>query len=260
MRGNLSGKQELKYAENENPAYEAPNGSQSAHNYQPRFIGAKRSKDGLKYFAVRTKQTAVLNSKTRSQMGLLGCIAAIKSAVMALPATGLGLIPWKHIEKCAAAYKEANPTAADAKSVNTYFDARVRRLLRYKQASYTFTETGVSGGWVLENPFQLENETALEIAQAVWDKFAPLMAFGTGTVVVFSIDGKAFINPAVDSSWQALKAQDKCPNLETQWTPITIVSEKVKYNSLAVYNESGVEQTELAEPGTGVYSTLDPTA
>lgn len=71
MRGNLSGNQNLLYAENNNKAYTAPEGKQYARNYQPRFIGAKRAATNLKYFAVRTKSAVQITAAALFRMACL---------------------------------------------------------------------------------------------------------------------------------------------------------------------------------------------
>lgn len=82
MRGNLSGDQKLVYAENDNPAFDAPVGSvHYARNYQPRFIGSKRSKDGLKYFSVKTKSAVNLTPATKLHLAIFGGAAAIYNAM-----------------------------------------------------------------------------------------------------------------------------------------------------------------------------------
>lgn len=85
MRGNLSGKQELQYAENNNPAFEAPSGRQYARNYQPRFIGAKRASDNLKYFAVKTKAATLVSPANKLNMALMGGVGAIFAAILEAP-------------------------------------------------------------------------------------------------------------------------------------------------------------------------------
>lgn len=82
MRGNLSGRQNLVYAENDNPAYEAPNGRNYARNYSPRYIGSKRSSDNRKYFAVKTRAATNLNAASRQTMALLGGAGAIYSSML----------------------------------------------------------------------------------------------------------------------------------------------------------------------------------
>lgn len=83
MRGNLSGNQKLFYAENDNPAYEAPIGRNYARNYRPSFIGAKVAKSGKKYFAVKTKTAAGISTRSKKAMALLGGTAAVIKAILA---------------------------------------------------------------------------------------------------------------------------------------------------------------------------------
>lgn len=80
MRGNLGSKQDLRYAEDDNKAYEAPDGRQYARNYQTRYIGAKRASDGLKIFQVKTKAATNLSALTRKNMAVLGGTGAIVGA------------------------------------------------------------------------------------------------------------------------------------------------------------------------------------
>lgn len=82
MRGNLSGKQSLVYAENDNPAFDAPEGRQYARNYGPRFIGAKRSSDGKTYFAVKTKSAVKVSPMFRKQTALLAASSEIANICM----------------------------------------------------------------------------------------------------------------------------------------------------------------------------------
>lgn len=77
IRGNLSGNQDLKYGANAGKAYDQEVGKvTAANNYDPRFVGAKRSRDGFKYFQVRTKSAVGLTSKSKKAMALLAGSAA----------------------------------------------------------------------------------------------------------------------------------------------------------------------------------------
>lgn len=80
MRGNLGSKQDLRYAENDNKAFDAPDGRQYARNYQTRYVGAKRASDGLKIFQVKTKAATNLSALTRKNMSVLGGTGAIIGA------------------------------------------------------------------------------------------------------------------------------------------------------------------------------------
>lgn len=82
MRGNLSGKQELVYAQNDNPAFDAPEGRQYARNYSARYIGAKRSKDLLKYFQVRRKSATFISDTTKAAMAAFGGAAALVAVIL----------------------------------------------------------------------------------------------------------------------------------------------------------------------------------
>lgn len=78
MRGNLSGNQVLDYPTNDNSAWDAPAGKTSyARNYQTRYVGAKRSSSGLKYFSVRTKSAVANTALTRLQQAALGASRVI---------------------------------------------------------------------------------------------------------------------------------------------------------------------------------------
>lgn len=85
MRGNLSrGKQTLLYAENNNPAWDAPVDQRSyARNYQPVFVGAKRSSDGHKYFSVKTKTATLINVNSKVAMALLAMSSIIANKLLA---------------------------------------------------------------------------------------------------------------------------------------------------------------------------------
>lgn len=82
MRGNLSGAQTLHYAENDNPAYDAPLGRNYARDYRPSFIGAKVAKSGKKYFAVKTKSATTISTRSKKAMAVLGGTGAVIAAIL----------------------------------------------------------------------------------------------------------------------------------------------------------------------------------
>ena len=83
MRGNLSGNQELRYPTDNNKAWDAPADKRSyANNYGTRYVGAKRSRDGHKYFAVKQRSATLINDNTRQQMALLACSSVIANILM----------------------------------------------------------------------------------------------------------------------------------------------------------------------------------
>lgn len=84
MRGNLSrSKQGLLYADNDNPAWDAPEGKRSyARNYQPIFVGAKVSKSGRKYFSVKTKTAITISPAVKKRMALLAASNEVANIIM----------------------------------------------------------------------------------------------------------------------------------------------------------------------------------
>lgn len=125
LTGNLSGKQDLQYAENNNPAFEAPNGNQGARNYTTRYVGAKRS-DGKTYYAVRRKNTAVLNTSTRLQMALFGGAAAMIASIITTPSQ------LAQVEAVYALAKKAGST--EAKSLRAFLQEKLTPGLAGKMA------------------------------------------------------------------------------------------------------------------------------
>ena len=78
IRGLLGSKQDLRYAENDNKAFESPAGKVNyARNYEPRLVGAKVARTGLKYFAVKTKAAFKSTSQSLKQCALMGATSAI---------------------------------------------------------------------------------------------------------------------------------------------------------------------------------------
>lgn len=83
MRGNLSGKQALKYPTKDNSAWEAPIDKRSyATNYNTRYVGAKRAADGKKYFAVKQRAAVTNTPEQREAQALLAGSKIIADAML----------------------------------------------------------------------------------------------------------------------------------------------------------------------------------
>lgn len=83
MRGNLSGKQALKYPTKDNTAWEAPSDKRSyATNYNTRYVGAKRAADGKKYFAVKQRAAVTNTPAQREAQALLAASKIIADAML----------------------------------------------------------------------------------------------------------------------------------------------------------------------------------
>ena len=253
MRGNLSGSQNLVYRENNNPAYEAPDGDAHALNYQPRFVGAKVSKNGLKYFAVRTKSTTKLTNKSRMAMAVLGVTAAWKSALK----TGHA-VDWAKLESMYVYAKEHGISVES--TFNKWIANIMGQMLRYKVASRTLTQASISV--TLENPYS-DSKTAPVINQKTFLKFYDLLQCDISDTKM-SIDGKSF-NVTIGCSWEDLKSQDATmnPNLRASYANISIPSAGANplYNGLPIYTLEGVVVTgESTFAGHDAYTTIAPSA
>lgn len=184
MRGNLSGKQVLEYAENNNPVFEAPTGRQYAKNYQPRFIGAKRASSGLKYFAVKTKSATLISSGTMHQMALFGGAGAILAGVAHNAVLRA---------RCEATYELAKK--AGQTSARTYRKYMTDILVAQLEDKVPIITTAVSSGeesssFAIQNPWCYTGQQGgihVDVSNSVLVKFWPELA---SNPIVFTIDGR----------------------------------------------------------------------
>lgn len=146
MRGNLSGRQKLLYALNDNPAWEAPDGRQYARNYKPRFIGAKRAKDGATYFSTRTKHAINNSALSRTAQGALAATNAFYHCVM----HDLSLVG-----KLLQLYN-LSTAKANGESLFKYFADTCDNALRNKLATISFMEHDGNRvvSQAIDNPFR----------------------------------------------------------------------------------------------------------
>lgn len=88
IRGNLSGNQALLYPTRNNSAWDSPSNKRNyATNYTPRYIGAKRSRDGHTFFAVKQRSAVTMSDAMRNQQAFLGGTKAIYDALIHNPLT-----------------------------------------------------------------------------------------------------------------------------------------------------------------------------
>lgn len=243
MRGNLSGGQSLDYADNNNPAYEAPNGVQYARNYQPRFIGAKRGADGLKYFTVRTKSATNLKASTRRAMAIVGVTAAIRSALMSAHAAD-----YAKMQQAFEYLKETGRLPEGKNTFKKWFDAQVKEMLVYKRATWSFTYASIT--FTLHNPYDLASAQALIIKPSIWVKFANFFAFkGAATIKMgfVAIDGnQLFVAVEASDNLTFSLAKDygtNNPNYAGNLTDIAYDAESLTYKTFPVYTMEGVAIT-----------------
>lgn len=239
MRGNLSGEQTLVYAQNNNPAYEAPNGTQYARNYQGRYIGSKVSKSGLKYFNVKTKSATVLNDSTRLTMGTLAAVSAIRSALMKDHAQDYAQI----IANLVMEVTQGILSGTGKRTVMSLFFEKVSAMLQGMQDTVTFTG---STPVVVSNPWcavQTSGSVVLTISQPVWVKYAPLF-YNEDNIrggANFRINGQLLFAPYAPGltyleAWTGLKSQAiTCPNFVALFRPLTVSQGVVTWYESDVY-------------------------
>lgn len=250
LTGNLSGRQELIYGQDDTRAYEAANGSQGAKNYKPRFIGAKRA-DGTSYFSVRMKSTAVLNGKTRMAMGLTAITALIISSCKR--AQSSATYSWAKIKKAFEVDQENGQLPEGIDSVTKFANYYIRRMLQYKQAKW-FRQSA-SSPVELFNPYDLSTSSALVIKAQMWLKFADLFAFNSQTSITggvyYAIDGVkffAFASGAGIAPFDELITGVNNLNYKATITDLSIDEEKVKYMGAQVYTDAGEEVLDAVTP------------
>lgn len=182
IRGNLSGKQKLVYAENDNPAYEAPIGRQYARNYRPSFIGAKRASDGLKYFSVKTKSATGLTLSSKKAMAVLGGAGAFIAGILRDPSRKTAL-------QIQLEYNIQHGLVAAGTSLRKWMCVKVQECLRFKKANVDFkagagtTEVKVMNPWF---GFSSAGVTVVGVGDTILVKFWDTLATDP---IFFSIEG-----------------------------------------------------------------------
>ena len=167
MRGNLSGRQEnLVYPKSNNKAYESPLGSVNyATNYRPSYIGAKRAKDGLTYFSVKTKTAIHLTTKSKKQMAVLGGAGACFAAIMANPVQSMNVD---------AAYRYAYGLDRPTESLRQWLMKKIMKALTLRSAKlFTLQYTSQGAEVSVSNPWiELgDTTTRCRISGEVLDRF-----------------------------------------------------------------------------------------
>lgn len=151
MRGSFSPKQTLLYAENNNPAFDAPIGRQYARNYSPIFVGAKRSASGLKFFSCKTKSATFIKPETKMNMAVQGGTGAIIAAILLLAET-----PGSMYYRAQQAWKNSKTT----NSFRKFLDEYVRYMLQNKIVSVNIGRDDNSDIVYIHNPWYVRERPA----------------------------------------------------------------------------------------------------
>ena len=251
LTGNLGSKQDLRYREHDNKAYEAPDGIARAKNYRTRYVGVRRA-DGSVYFMVKKKSTANLNNKSRMTMAILGSISAIKSVLKASHFTD-----WRNLNSIYN-YRMAHggDEAGSSISFNKWLDFWLRQMLLYKQTTLTLTASGLSV--VINNPYAAyDNANALVIADRIFKKF--VAALSTAAGVQLTIDGMPLFAPEI--AWKLLIGADNMNyrHMFSDFTTTAADEAPVLYKGQQVYgDEEAINNADIVD---GIpYTTIAPSA
>lgn len=261
LTGNLSGDQVLQYAENNNPAYEAPNGTQYARNYRTRYVGARRGKDGLVYFQVKQSTATVLTASSRRAMAIIGVTAAIRSSLMRSHASD-----WRKINQ-AFEYLKAHEILPEGQDTfNKWFSAQIKDMLVYKRTSWSFTQASIS--FTIHNPYDLNSSEALGIKQSTWVKFATIFlipATAGNVILMLSVDGKAIVAQGASGfTWNTLVSAISTQlnaNYKLNLTGLSLTDDAVPnvlYNDMQLYYNDVEVAASAAVVADAKYTTAAP--
>lgn len=195
IRGNMSGRQVLVYAENDNKAFEAPQGQVNyARNYTPRFVGAKRASDGRKYFSVRTKNGVNLSAKSMKAMALLGGTGAIYAAIVNSDTlrNGVETVYVYLIDRTKQGLSGGIPVDT---TFRKYVSGVVRRALESKAATITFAGGAGVQPVSVNNPWVPNGSgTVISVSTSVLAQFWRQLSVGGMYFYVDSRRGIASVN------------------------------------------------------------------
>ena len=202
LTGNLSGAQNLEYAQNNNPAFDAPNGVQYARNYKTRYIGARRSASGLTYFQVRTKSATKISNRSKFVMALLGGTGACRAAIMKNETIMATLDPLYVKAKAAG--------VTTAKTISKWIYDVVYEALNLKRSTFTFMVPG-EGTMYIRNPWVFTASSgaeAITISKMVLVKFWQQLATNPVEFIVQGMIGVAHsgntFQQVIDSAYNVL--------------------------------------------------------
>ena len=188
IQGNLSGAQDLRYAENDNKAFESPAGKKNfARNYDPRYIGSLNTKTGKYTYRVKTKSAVHMTPKATKAMALLGGAGAVYGALIKVKttATYLGVL----------AQYNALVAIGEKRTFQKYCMDIIRQAIDAHAQNVTFA--GPATLVTFKNPFfNGEMSTDVTISNSVLVKFwTQLHANG----ITFNVDAQTGIADEGDS-------------------------------------------------------------
>lgn len=243
--GSLRNKQDLRYAENDNKAFEAPLGRQYARNYKPSIVITHFAKTGKQSFQIKTKSATKITTQSLMNMAVLGGAGAIIGAILA-----------NKVAPLYVALDQAYAVAVKSGELRTFrawLSDKIQYMLKNKQNSCIFgnpvlVTTRINNPWVAGG-----TGTNVTIAQKTLLKFALQLC-----PVAIAVDGKyvagvpstsmkfdTFVPSNFNNGDFALVGED------TQY---------VEYKGTDLYKEDGVEVVVGDDVAYGEYTTIPANA
>lgn len=239
IQGNMSGRQTLKYAEHDNPAYDAPKDKRSyARNYRPSYIGAFVTGTGVKYFAVKTKTAVRPTTKSLQAMALQGGAGAMYAALIS--------------DQTAQIYQNAlaiweSQNARSKVTMRKFYTDIFRSMLARKAARVNASSADGLLTLTIENPWVSSATINVPVSMEVLAKFWDILAEDGLT---FSVNGKKgvgingdFFGDVIESYYNVLGLS------KNELNKVTLNNEVVKD---AEGNDVTIETAVIAD---GVYHT-----
>lgn len=209
MRGNLSGNQKLTYPTQNNAAFEAPNtGRVYANNYQTRYIGAKRSSDGKKYFAVKQRSAYYSTEAGKLRNALLGGSGALIAAMMKNAS-------FETVYRPGYEYAKANGLIPSSWSLRKYMTDAAYNYLKQKSNVVKFFNQSGSSIFV-RNPWVFDTQMGAQVIPVgnfTLVKFWPQLATNP---IEFDIEGLTGVAHQGDNFAKLIQMDYNVLNLTTQ--------------------------------------------
>lgn len=231
LTGNASGSQKLKYARNDNPAFEAPDGRQYARNYKPRYIISRRSSDGVAHFSVRTKSAVNNTAVSRLQQAALGGAAALAAVIIDDPqwATQMDLL-------LSSFYNGVKAGKIKEKTIRAWMTSCILPSLKEQRTDYYFPlyqEDGLTPSSVtFYSPWGDPQFDSTRNPDAPQDILVKFWAYLTPGAIVFQVAGRIGIsNP--DTSFAALCSDDRLNILGLEVVASVVVGTEAVTNAVA---------------------------
>lgn len=249
--GNVSGKQVLKYALNNNPAYDAPVGRVNyARNYRTRYVAGIRSATGEGYIQVKKKSAVHLTQRAKLNMALLGGTGAIYADIISHQSTELYAnlyAQWIELQNMGSK-KTFKQSVSDA----------IRAGLQQKLANIPYA--GPRGVVNITNPWNYTGTTPnVTVGSETLAKFWPELA---ANPVTFTVEGLKGVAHTGDTFGNIISRRYNVLNLTSSPAPEGGVDDAVKMGDMYV-DTIDVEDNEVTLlindiPANGDNYTLSP--